>query len=330
MSLKHTWQQQRQQRQQEVTQRQQTVYKALATTRQERQSKAAELRDELSLFRESLTSESTTRRSELQQFCQRLQADVQTLLTDAGDRRHAHAAQLNQKLDTFVQALRQETTDFLAVAHSERATMAQQLQQELITFVDDLRADVQSYLIELEATREHRATQLSRHLIRSRTARKAETHALFNRLVGFRAERQRFSQSLHNMVWGSGSAASDQADAIAPEALKNGTQPVGRVSVMPNGTVAVTATIGAFQSSGSVAVAPSTDAATAPLKESIAYEKDVYNYINVAQGARLTEIEAALDINRFQTVDALRSLIKQGLITQRDRVYLSQAQLAHT
>ncbi|MEB3232953.1 MAG: hypothetical protein VKJ64_18245, partial [Leptolyngbyaceae bacterium] len=47
----------------------------------------------------------------------------------------------------------------------------------------------------------------------------------------------------------------------------------------------------------------------------------VHSFVQTAQGARLDEIENALGLNRFQVVDALRVLIKQGKITQRDRVY---------
>lgn len=51
-------------------------------------------------------------------------------------------------------------------------------------------------------------------------------------------------------------------------------------------------------------------------------EMDIFKYIQDLNGARLTEIESALSINRFQAVDALRSLIKKGNVTQRDRIYL--------
>jgi len=51
-------------------------------------------------------------------------------------------------------------------------------------------------------------------------------------------------------------------------------------------------------------------------------EMDIFKYIQALNGARLTEIESALSINRFQAVDALRSLIKKGNVTQRDRIYL--------
>jgi hypothetical protein len=53
-------------------------------------------------------------------------------------------------------------------------------------------------------------------------------------------------------------------------------------------------------------------------------EGEIFSYLEAVEGARLIEIEHALDINRFQTVDALRSLIKQGRVIQRDRVYVVQ------
>jgi hypothetical protein len=67
---------------------------------------------------------------------------------------------------------------------------------------------------------------------------------------------------------------------------------------------------------------------TAPItpsrKELADVEREIIGYLQNGEGARLTEIESALDINRFQAVDALRSLIKQGRVTQRDRVYVIQ------
>jgi Gas vesicles protein GVPc repeated domain len=57
-------------------------------------------------------------------------------------------------------------------------------------------------------------------------------------------------------------------------------------------------------------------------------EKEIYNHVHRVQGARLTELESALGINRFQAVDALRALIKKGLITQRDRIYLIQEDIS--
>lgn len=50
-------------------------------------------------------------------------------------------------------------------------------------------------------------------------------------------------------------------------------------------------------------------------------EESIYNYLHATHGARLTEIESQLGINRFQAVDALRSLIQKELIVQQDRIY---------
>jgi len=51
-----------------------------------------------------------------------------------------------------------------------------------------------------------------------------------------------------------------------------------------------------------------------PEAEEVAYEQDVYRYLNQFQGARLSDIETALGITRFQTVNALRALISKGLL----------------
>ena len=334
MSLKDSWHQQRQQRQQEVAQRQQTISNSLTTTRQERQAKAAQLRHELSLFREALGSQSTARRAELQQFCQRLHLETQLFLSAAGDRRYVQATQLAAELHLFVQMLQQQTAAFLTEAQAERAIAAPQLKQELVTFVSDLRSDVQSYLIELEAVRENQAVQLSQTLIEGRAKREAETQALFQRLAVFRAELRRSSQDLQHTVWGGESVAnlepsSAKLPALAQAFTKNGNQPTSHAAAIPNESLSVTATVGAVQHSGSVAVAPLAKVMKAS-QEGIGCEKDVYAYIQNVQGARLTEIERALDLSRFQAVDALRSLIKKGLITQRDRIYLAQGHLAYT
>lgn len=57
-------------------------------------------------------------------------------------------------------------------------------------------------------------------------------------------------------------------------------------------------------------------------------EKAIYTYLHETQGAKLTEIESTLTINRFQAVDALRALIKKGLVIQRDRIYLIQEDIS--
>ena len=70
-----------------------------------------------------------------------------------------------------------------------------------------------------------------------------------------------------------------------------------------------------------------SEQALPPSEPEVAFEKEVYTFLHNAEGGRLTQIETALNLNRFQAVDALRSLIKKGLITQRERVYLVQQAL---
>lgn len=80
-------------------------------------------------------------------------------------------------------------------------------------------------------------------------------------------------------------------------------------------------------SSSNRSAAPMTwgSASVAPVRKDIgAIEQEIFEFLKMSSGARLTELESALDINRFQAVDALRSLIKQGRVTQRDRVYVVQ------
>jgi hypothetical protein len=53
-----------------------------------------------------------------------------------------------------------------------------------------------------------------------------------------------------------------------------------------------------------------------------AAEQAVYDCICASAGMRISEIELRLNLSRFQIVDALRALIRQGKVKQRDRVYL--------
>ena len=54
-------------------------------------------------------------------------------------------------------------------------------------------------------------------------------------------------------------------------------------------------------------------------------EQQVYQYLQQSNGARVSEIEVALGLNRVQTTNALRSLLKQGYLKQQDnRVFTVQ------
>lgn len=53
------------------------------------------------------------------------------------------------------------------------------------------------------------------------------------------------------------------------------------------------------------------------LHASVPYEQEVYNYLQTSQDARPSEIEAALTISRYETVNALRALTAKGLLTNQ-------------
>lgn len=279
------------------------------------------------------------------------QQAVQHLLSEMGQVRQLTAVALQSDLDTFVQTLKHQTVELLSSTAAERVLIAQQ--------VEAMRSDVQSYLYELETQRQKQAEQLWQDLRKSRTDREIEVQQLFNHFLDFRAELHHYHQTLHNYVWGSGTTGSvpvqasptlqvaTQTNAVAkpnsphPESAKtNGAKtshstPSGtQKSALPKNTVKSGPTHPPLPTPSMTAAkaAPAPKTATpSPIEAvqphtspAVDHEKAVYTFLHASQGARLTQIEAALNLNRFQTVDALRSLIKKGLITQRDRVYLLQ------
>lgn len=76
----------------------------------------------------------------------------------------------------------------------------------------------------------------------------------------------------------------------------------------------------------SVAIAqPKPTPANTPMEALIPYEQEILEYLEQANGAKLTQIEKALKLDRVQTVDTLRLLREQGKVIQRDRLYVVNA-----
>ena len=364
VALRHLWQEQRQQRQQQLAQRQQQVQAALAATRQQRQLRATQVHNKLAAFRADLTEESELWqvnqhlfRLQLQQSVQALKQETQNFLAYSQLERQVQAEDVAEQLDSFVQKLQQQTSEFLSLSAIERSLMAEQLAQdlrqfhselnvsvallrqetqaqlatlqhntqallsdnqqqrvlmrtqqakELTTFVEKLSADVQSYLWELELLRQERAQQLQQALSQSRSDRQADVAALFQRFGQFRIELQQYCTSLRTSVWGADldqNPSFKQTLTSPPSPLLQEKGAKDREKSNPEPTSAPT---------------PAAQPAAVEI------EKEVYNYLHQVQGARLVELETALEINRIQAVDVLRSLITKGLITQRDRVYYTQ------
>lgn len=399
-SLKDAWQAERQQRQQQVLDRQQTVAELLTTMQQDREHQASQLWESLNQFRSQLVDSDQARRLEfqvfqadLQQSHLNLQAQTQAFLMAIAEHRQVEAHQMAEALHIFVQELQQRNAQFISMIAADRTLMAQQLaqelqtyqqklqalvrslrqqmqgdladlkadtqaflidrgqfrlqmqqqqQQELANFIDTLRADVQDYLGEVASLRQQRAEQLSQTLSQQRAERTAELQAMFDRLADFRTELRQFHQGLQQQVWGDHNpAVATQLPEVAqpvvssvklpsampvakPAASKASLKPAIKSTVVPTRPMA---TLPAKVTQPQRSVHPAIKSAKSPAKDEMAYEKAVYSFLHTSQGARLTQIESSLGINRFQAVDALRSLIKKGLVTQRDRVYHIQGDL---
>jgi cytochrome c556 len=357
LSLKQTWQQQRQQRQQEVVQRQRQVQEMLVELRQSRQDQADQVRQEL------------------QTFHQQLQKQTQNFLSLCAANRTLMSQQLNQELDGFrwqlhssvaalrqiLQAqLRQLRADAQNQLHShprKRLQSQLELMQNLVEYVEDSHAEVQTQSAEFGMIRQAQAQQLRQMLRRDGDRRKAEVAELFRELSNFRAELRTYCTELHQLVW---------SDAVLPAPATSGIPVCSEAAFLETENLeAVGAIVASSSLSIEVTEAPQTEEAvevdldekkdaalpsarvielseTAKAsevadssaqthlrelkdsKEPISLEELVYIYLSESGGASLTGIETALTINRFQSVQALRSLIRKGLVTQRDRLYLIQ------
>jgi hypothetical protein len=356
MALRDSWQSDRLHRQQSNLERHHQVQQFLSEAYQSRQLTASHVHSALSLFREGLIHQDEERRGEFHTF----QATLQDFHTEL----QATVSLLRQSFQVDLSDLSANTQAFLAQCQHDRAQTQQTLRQDLSAFIEALRSDVQSYLYELETVRLHQATLLRQDLQQNRAVLTANNQAFFAQLAPFRAELRRFHQSLQTSIWGQaspGESALEAAPESAPEVVPTARvdTPIPLEPVAPSSTPAASSTSAASSTPKAIAAQPvapmpatktpakrvafprTRAVATAPAKstkvfsktqdstEAANHEKAVYNFLHESQGARLTQIESSLQINRFQAVDTLRSLIKKGLITQRDRVYLIQENLVH-
>jgi HD-GYP domain-containing protein (c-di-GMP phosphodiesterase class II) len=297
VSLKQTWQEQRQQRQQEVIQRQQQVQATLEQLKHARQVQAIELRQDLTAFHSQLRADVALLRQEMQAEILQRRTEVQAELQ----------------------------------AHQQTRLQNQiQLMQELALYVESLQAEVQQQLVEFSEIRQQQAPVLRQMLRDDRTRRSAEVAEFFEQLVEFRAELRRYCAELHQYVWGNDAAPvnlSVSEPTASPELEELETAPAEATHDMAAPTVRIvppsTASGTTSGTASSTAFGTASPEAEVLPPTSILAEA-VYTYLHETQGATLTEIEAALALNRFQTVDALRSLIRKGYVTQRDRIYLIQ------
>ncbi len=326
-ALQDQWHADRLKRQQQVSQRRQAVQTQLEDCQQARQVKAVELRQDLATHYDAIKAETNLyltqakqqRETQAQRTAAKLKAfdaELQDAVADLRARNQAQMAQTAQ----YVAELENVTQQTLAGHRRDRAVMRSRQQQKLANYVDELEASVADYLNDVSETRQVAAVADRAQRHRDRAALTDEVDALRDDYAVYRQQMQTFRNQLRQSVWGGNTPCPTPAAAPVPtpsvpstnghngRRVKAKTKTVTPPSPLPSAPPVAQPEV------------PATNGKTA-----ISIEESVYEYLQShSEGARLTEIESTLEINRFQAVDALRSLIQKELIVQKDRTYRIQ------
>lgn len=294
--------------------RQQETQAFLSEIRDRRYEKAQETAQHLSNFVDRLQQQTSeflaVTTAERGLMSQQLACDLKTFQTTLVKTVEI----LRRRLQADMQAMQVETHALLENAHHRRVQMRIQQMEDLSTFVTQLQAEVQQYLADAAIARQERAIELADLLEQSEAKRKKEVQALFERFAEFRSR-------LHQFVWGETATCVEQdseATALLVQVSLPGVEPPAQKSVSIAKAASPKGFVPTKQSSlAGKSVKPE------PLEESAdrANEEKVFQYIDQVQEARLTEIESALELSRYQAIESLRSLIQKGMIVQRNRVY---------
>ena len=319
MTIEHTsWlgqmQQERAQRQQAMTERQQQVREALTKAQQERKQKF---------------TQATAQR---QQFQRGLSLGISDFLEETGNVRMQTASTQKIALQEFQGQLQQNVQDLMTEISTDRMMMAQELMTDLAGFRSDLVQEVAQLLNEdLPAQRKEmqaHVAQIQKETQKNLTQNRKQRAKNSAQSVKERAE---FVDNLQAEVSAMRADAKELMLDIQDESLQRKEEAWGTATARPARKKAKPATSKAPQKAPAKAAAPKAapakQAKAAPVADStvsVPHEKEVYDYVQNNHGARLAMIEEALGISRFQAVDALRSLLDKGILVKRDRDYLTQ------
>lgn len=313
----------------------------IAINAADRTAKAEQLTQSLSEFHADLSLAVTLLRQDLQQQMQVLRVEVQTicaeaqeLLQDFQQERIQNRTQQIQTLAAWIDVLHTEVQDYLAELSLLRHDRAHQLQtmlqddrdrrtEEISEFFQQLaqfRSELKAYCADL-----HQAVWGS--TVSDTAVEQSIPNSKVEPSVTVTPQAQNSSKATPQSNGQQHSKAVKQP-ARRPAAAKHPTAPQ---SSKPKTQPSRAGTAAAPSAAQPVAAHASPShketpmqAAALPQSPTDVVEQRVYTHLQQTQGARLTDIETTLEINRFQAVDALRSLIKKGLVTQRDRMYLIQ------
>lgn len=330
-ALRDEWQAARLVRQQEMAQRREGIQAKLSHYQQVREQNTADLLQMLSEHYASVQDETNLYLTQVQQQRQAQAKRTAAMLQAFDAKLRATVAHLREdnrrEMEVVAQSvleLREMTQELLAGHQRDRAVMRSRQQQMLTEYIDELEAAVADYLIEIAENRQAMAVadQAQRH--RDREALMDDVQAMRDEFAIYRQQMQAFRENLRQSVWGDAVPQGPPAKVVPPTA-KPASQPT-KASNNGHKTSAPTRRTRAKAKPASAAPqsqpAPTPPAITQP---EVPTEEAVFDYLQShSDGARLTEIESTLGINRFQAVDALRSLIQKELIVQKDRTYRIQ------
>jgi hypothetical protein len=341
-ALHEEWQAARRARQDEMVQRRaamqatldQHLHVRMETTAELQQMLAehhASIQDETYLYLSQVHQQRQIQAQEtadvLQAFDAELQATVATMRSDN--------RQQMQEIAACVDDLRLATQALLAGHQRDRAVQRRLQQQELTEYVANLEDTVADHLDDLTENRQAKAIvdQAQRH--RDREALTHDVQTMQEDFAIYRQQLQAFRERLRQSVWGSAVLTSSpavtaktvkpmtpQPTVAAKSTKRNQTTPPPRPKTSTTRRRRAKAQSRPGQSEHPQSSAPVPNVTP---KLEVPNEEAVFDYLQThSDGARLTEIESTLGINRFQAVDALRSLIQKELIVQKDRTYQIQ------
>ncbi|RCJ38736.1 gas vesicle protein GvpC [Nostoc minutum NIES-26] len=196
-----------------------------------------------------------------------------------------------QEFQLQADLLHQELSSCVTSLHNNRKLQQQQFQQEIV--------ERQLEILQIK-------TDVWQRQQEYRQQRAAKAQALFQNLQNFRA-------ILHKNVWGD----SSHEQAVSPTPAKK----EKLVATVPKWSIsrsAIKAT--GFRPSAN------TIPKKVPALNADTVKSKVLQYIQQAEGATLIEIEEVIGLSRVETIDILRSSIKQGVLEQRDRQYFIRQQ----
>ncbi|BAY15136.1 gas vesicle protein GvpC [Anabaenopsis circularis NIES-21] len=196
-----------------------------------------------------------------------------------------------QEFQLQAELLHQELSSFVTSLHNNRKLQQQQFQQEIV--------ERQLEILQIK-------TDVWQRQQEYRQQRAVKAQALFHDLQNFRA-------ILHQNVWGGRSH--EQAVSPPPATQEKLVATVPKWSISRSSIKAT-----GFRP------AVNTMTRKVPALNADNLKSKVQQYIQQAEGTTLTEIEEVIGLTRVQTIDILRSLIKQGVLEQRDRQYFIRQQ----